>query len=401
MLIFDTDKGLLVEDTETIRLEVQNAFKAAFGDSLDVCASSPQGQIIDSITAMIVDRDNQMLELTNQLDPSKNEGIYQEAIGHLYFLERKSASKTIVKCICYGLRGTSIPKSSIVKSVDNYLFYSVDDAIIGENGEVEIYFECEEYGSIPINAEDINSIVSVISGFDSVINLESGITGSEEETRAEFEQRRALSVAKNSQGSVSALTGEIAAIDNIIDYLILENAYNTSIVQNGVEIDPHSLYICVLGGSNTDIAKAIYTKKDMGCGTSYNNVNNIEITHVDESSNAQYSYNITRPYVLDFYIKVQISLQDYASFDLENRIKSALIDNFYGINQDSYNALRIGEKVLASRFYFSLLSQGINELVSLKISTDNINFYDEIQINAEQFPQLLDTNIIIEVQNEE
>ncbi len=397
MLTFDTNLGLMCEDTDSIRLEIQEIFKSALGSDLDVDPESPQGQIIDSLTAMVVDRDSTLLELANQLDPYKSEGIFQEALGHLYFLERKTASKTIVECLCTGLKNTIIPRSTFVKSDNNILFSSIDDATIGEDGTVKVYFECENDGAVAVNAGEINKIISVISGFDEVINLESGIIGNEEETRSEFEKRRVLSIAKNSQGSINAILGEIASIENIIDFLLIENPKNTAISVNSVTIDPHSLYICALGGSEEDIARALYTKKDIGCATSFNHDDNVEISYKDEECGAQYSYNILRPSALDFYIKVQITAKDDGSYPDSSKIKEAILANFYGKSTDIENnqRLRIGEKVLATRFYYALLSEGINELLSLKISNDNSTFHDEIQISAKEYPQLLEENIII------
>ncbi len=394
MLKFDPNYGLLCENTEDIRTQVQNIFKNAFGDDLDVDPETPQGQIIDSLTAIIADKDTQLLELSNQFDPYKNDGIYQEALAHLYFIERKGARASLVTCECKGLSGTFIPRRSIVKNADNILFYSLDDAYIGETGKVDIVFECEKVGAVYTPLHSVNTIVTVISGFDSVINNSPVVLGSEEESRAEFEKRRSLSVAKNAQGSISSLYGELSQIENVVDLLILENTTSVTKTIKNVEVEGHSILISIAGGNDVEIATAIYRKKDAGCGTSGTQV----VEYVDSAFGAVYKYNIVRPKSVNIFMQVHITIKEDTKADIEETIKQILVEDFYGrlINTQGYTTherVHIGADILASRFYLALLNAGISELTKIELSFDNSNFYDSLSINADNIPALSAENI--------
>ncbi len=390
MLKFDPQYGLLCENTEEIRAQVRQIFIDAFGEDLDVDPESPQGQLIDSLTAIISDKDSQVLELANQFDPYKNDGIYQEAMAHLYFIERKGARASLVTCECRGLANTFIPRGTIIKNADNLLFYSINDAFIGANGKVEISFECEKTGAINIPLYSITSIVSVIPGFDSVINNNPALLGSEKESRAEFEKRRTLAIAKNGQGSLLSLYGELSQVDNVVDVLILENPTSVKLIEKNVEIEPHSIYIAISGGEDSAIARAIYIKKDAGCGTTGTH----KVQHFEDITGAKYSYFINRPIHFALSMRVQIKLKADSKSDIESEIKALLLDDFYG-RFDNYLSKRvgIGENIHASRFYLSLLNAGISELTKLELSIDGSNFSESIELDANQLPILLEENI--------
>lgn len=71
--------------------------------------ATPQGQLITSETAIVQDKNSQLLFLANMFNPETAEGIYQDALAKIYFLTRQPARSTVVPCTCTGLPGTVIP----------------------------------------------------------------------------------------------------------------------------------------------------------------------------------------------------------------------------------------------------------------------------------------------------
>lgn len=222
MLTFDPKVGLIADDTDTIRVTVQTDWKNALGENLNVEGSTPAGQLIDSETAFIAQKDSEVLYLANQFNPLTAEGVWQDALGSIYFIQRKIAEPTIVDCVCTGLAGTVIPQGSIVKSSDNVTLIATQGGIISGSGSVTLTFSAQTPGPIPIGANTVTNIVTVIAGWDTVNNPAAGIPGRDEESRLEFEFRRALSVAKNAHGTVESLLSEIANIQGVLDVIILE-----------------------------------------------------------------------------------------------------------------------------------------------------------------------------------
>lgn len=396
MLQFDPKVGLYADNTDTIREAVRNDWKDALGKDLNVDSSSPAGQLIDSETAFIAQKDSDVLYMSNQFNPKTAEGVWQEALGQIYFLTRKVAEPTVVLCMCTGLPGTVIPAGSIVKNTDGITLISINTATILGNGTVNISFQTQDTGPILIGANTVTTIITTIAGWDTVNNTQAGVTGRDVESRLEFEQRRFQSVAKNGHGTLDAITGEIANIQGVLDVIVLENTTNDHIESNGVSIPGHSIYISVYGGSNDDIASAIYHKKDAGCGTA----GNTEVTYIaTKTYNKVYTFNIERPDPLSFAIQVNIRTTPTTPTNIADLVKTAILNNFNG--SDGINGrVKIASTVYASRFYTPAVNAGVQDLVSVKIAapvTDSPTWVDEIVIDADQVPTLSEENILVNV----
>jgi hypothetical protein len=101
-LTFDPALGLVAPDTEAIRATVADDYVRAFRQEgkpdLDVDPTTPAGQVIDAETAEIQAKNADFLLLASQFDPNVSEGRWQDALGHIYFLERKIAQPTVAQC---------------------------------------------------------------------------------------------------------------------------------------------------------------------------------------------------------------------------------------------------------------------------------------------------------------
>ena len=397
-LIFDPQKGLQIPDSDQVLKAVQEEFKKVFGNNINLDPSSPQGQLITSLASMIITKNTELLKLANQFNPLTAQGIFQEALGRIYFLERKVAQPTIVFCECKGLQGTIIPNGAIVENTEGLRFYSTNQAIIAENQKTMVEFICEKVGEIPVKANTITKIITVISGWDTVNNPKDGIIGRIEESQAEFERRRYTSVAKNAHGTVASLYGALVSINDVIDVIVLENRTNNPIEQAGVTIDGHSVYISIFGGKEEEIAKTIYHKLDAGCGTT----GDIDVTHIaTDYGNAKYTYQINRPQELPLYIKIRIKETETTPATIVDDIKNAVLQNFNGLSSNNIARVRMAENLYASRFYCTILAQGVQELIEVLISNNNSDFNTVLYIPANKFPTLSANNITVILEKKE
>ena len=101
MIYFDPDTGLSTDDTATIRKAIVDDWEAVFSDedaTLNTESEAPAGQIIDSQAVLVTAKDSALLELMNQFNPKTASGIFQDALGAIYFLSRKTAQPTVVTC---------------------------------------------------------------------------------------------------------------------------------------------------------------------------------------------------------------------------------------------------------------------------------------------------------------
>jgi hypothetical protein len=70
-------------------------------------------------------------------------------------------------------------------------------------------------------------------------------------------------------GLAKAITSRLIATDGVLSLSFRENVSDVVQVIDGVTMVPHSLYVCVDGGTNVDVADTLTATKDGGCN--YNN----------------------------------------------------------------------------------------------------------------------------------
>ena len=392
-ITFNPQTGFSADSTSTIRQSIVDDWTAVFDDenaTLNTSSESPAGQIIDSLSVLVTGKDSEFLNLANQFNPLTASGIFQDALGAIYFLTRKVATSTVVSCTCTGLQGTTIPTGSIIQTTDGVKLSSLGAATIGAGGTAEVEFAAQESGAIDIGANTCTKIVTVIAGWDTVDNSAAGVVGSLIENRADFEKRRFNSVAANAHGSAAALQGAVYQVENVLDCIVLENKTDATVTKQDVSLISHSVAVCVYGGENDAIAETIYNKLDAGCGTNGNT--NISYTSPDGVVN---SYKIVRPSVTPVYISVTINRTAQTPATVTADIKNAIINDANGSDANSGNTrIGMGQTIYASRFTVAIVkTAGVNDLESVYIGTSASPTGNSVTMDADEEPIITADNI--------
>lgn len=387
-----TDTGVIQPDTSEIYTEVSTDWNLAFGGDMQTEESTPQGQLITSLTTEIDNKNNNLVNIINQINPKTNSGIWQDAIGYIFFLERKLAESSIVTCQCVGLSGTVIPAGSTIKNTNGDLFTSNDEATIPLGGTVDVSFSSVENGAISVNSNTLTSIVSTISGWDSVDNASAGSIGRDVETRAEFEARRELSVAKNSSGTISSIYSNVSNIEDVLDVYAQQNRTNTTITVDTVDILPNSVYTSVLGGDTQEIAEAIESVLSAGCGT----IGNTSYDVIIPDNGVIEEINFQRPIAKGVKIEVKLNSTPTTPVDIADTIKDIVFNNFYGL--DGINSrVKMGQDLYASRFYSGVATiDGIN-VISIEIAYIGDSLGDSIYVPIINYATLDKNDITVTV----
>lgn len=397
-ITFDPNVGMGAQDTATIRQGIVDDWNAVFSDenaTLNAEPESPAGQIIDSMAVLCTAKDSEFLELGNNFNPKTSAGIWQDAIGAIYFLQRKTAEPTVVTCQLTGLSGTVIPAGSTIQNDDGIKLESVGAVTIGANGTAEVEFQTINMGAIPIGAGSCNKIITVIAGWDTVTNAVAGTLGREVESRVAFEKRRALSVAHNSHGSRLALQSALSAVNGVLDCLVLENKLGAPATKQGVAMISHSVAICIYGGEDDDIAETIYNKLDAGCGTN----GETTVTYTSPEDGAVNSYQIIRPTPTNLYVAVTVHATQNTPESIVGDIKEAVYNDFYGNDPHSDNTRRgCGDTIYASSFSVALIkTAGVTNLESTYIGRASNPTSNFVVMDADEEPVLDKDNISVTV----
>jgi hypothetical protein len=452
-----TDRGYVAPLESAILTGTQSDINAAFGGNLNPALNTPQGQIATSEAAIIADKDSQFLALANGVDPAYASGRMQDAIGRIYYITRIPAASTVVTVRCIGGVGVVIPLNAQVADQAGNVYLCTQSGTIPVGGYIDLSFACVTMGPIACPIGFINTIYQAIPGWDSVTNLAAGVIGRDVENRADFEFKRSNSVAKNAQGSLNSIVGEVFNLPGVLDVYGLENdtsetsgavingtisgttltvnsltsgtvaigqtvigsgiaqgtyitggtgPYAVNISQSvgpeamtcafgGVPLVKNSIYISVYGGVAQDIGQAIATKKSPGCN--YNG--NTTITVMD-TQNGLYtppypSYPITFEVPTPTAIKFAVSMANNTNVPSNAilLIQNAIIASFNG--QDGGQRARIGSNIFHSRYYANIFALGSwVQVYEIKVGVGTANM-DSVLMQVNQVPTLSASDISV------
>lgn len=379
-----TTTGFSIPPESAVLTGVQEDINDAFGGNLNFSTTqgsptnaTPQGQLAASMASIIGNVNDTFLFYSTQTDPAFAEGRMQDAIGRIYFIERIPAQPVLLQVQCIGAVGTLIPVGSLIIDAGNNQYASLATGTIGVSGSVTIEFASLATGSLGVPA--VISIYQAISGWDTATII-SGTPGTPTENQAQFEQRRALSVAANSIGSLPSLLGTVLSVPGVIQALVTENASGSPQVFGGITLPAHSVYVTAAGGSPQNVAQAIWSKKAPGCVYAGGNT-----TIVIEDTSPGYSppfpsypvtYQIPNPLPLLF--SVAIVNSPAVPSNAASLVQQAIINagqglpNAQGIIDGPQSA--IGAKIWASRFVPSIMSLGAwaqGNVISVNIGSNN------------------------------
>lgn len=375
-----TDNGLVVPTREAISAGLWTIMRSAFGSDLNEDDRTSQGQLVTSLTAIIQDRDNAFVELGNNFDPRYSTGIYQEALGALYFLERKESTRSVARLDVVGIAGTVIPKGwMIVDDAGNEWetpsLYLVGDPVIEVWGVTP--------GPIQAAPGTIRNPKEAIDGIDRAENPAAAATGSLEESRANFEDRRYDSVAANGKNTNGAVFGAVNNLPGVIDAFVEDNPTDNTVLV-GITNYPmirNSLLVSVVGGDDQAIAGQIMIKGGTGCAF----VGNTEVTWQDSASESifppEYEVKFLRPDHITVSLRLTVIDLSTISYASSEAAKAFIVDSF----QHGENRARIGGLVVGSN-YLCGIDKDLIKPVKLELSTDGTTWAEYLRFGIDQFP---------------
>lgn len=387
-----TAAGFIIPSSTAVLDGVLADMNAAFGGALNLSLSTPQGQLASSEAAVVDYKNQTFLYYTQQVDPAYASGRMQDAIARIYFLERLPATSTTVTCTCSGLSGLPIPAGSLAVATDGTQYAAVTGGTIAAGGTVSLVFAATTTGPITAAAGTVNEIYQAINGWDSITNPADGTIGSAVETRAEFETRRAQSVAGNSLGGLPSILGAVLKVSGVTDAYVTENTLDTGATINGAYLGPHSIFVAVEGGTDADVATAIWTKKSPGCGYNGNTTVTVyDTSPVYTTPYPSYAVTFTRPTAVPIPFTVKIANSTSVPSDAATQIQNAIISAFSG--GDGGPRARIGETVYASRFYAPVAALGAwARIISIEVGSPLGN---DVAINIDQIPTVTAIDITV------
>lgn len=314
-----TETGFNRKRLDQLLKELNDEVKTIFGSNFNVSPESPDGQVNGVISGSNADLWEIAEDAYNAFNPSVATGVTQDNLYQLNGITRLRASSSIATLTITGTQATVIPAGSLVSTSDTQVQFSTDsEAIIPSGGSVDVQVSALTTGPISALAGTITVIDTPITGWSTVNNSVDAIEGTDEETDVEFRARRSRSVARDAQAIVDAIFAEVRAVAGVTQTVVLENDTNVTGI-NG--LPPHSVNTIVVGGSDADIAQAIFVKKTIG--TTAFGTTTVQVT---DNQGIPHDISFSRPTEIPIFVEVNLTAFSGYPVDGDDQIKQAIVD---------------------------------------------------------------------------
>jgi len=307
--------GIIVPDTDTTLTEVQNEWAEAF-PNIDLTPSTPQGVMI---TAEVLNRDGSArlaADVANQINPDYAGGIFLDAICALSGITRISATFSTVTASLTGTLGTVVPAGSIASTLAGDQFELISAVTIPNDGN----FQAVEVGAVPCAIGELTQIVDTVLGWTGITNAVAATLGTTQESDLALWSRRRKTLAAQGVGTDEAVISGLYLTDGVQSLVFRENVESTTEIIDGISMKPHSIYICVNGGTDADVARAILDNRSGGSG--FNGGTTVPTT---ATSGQVINVQFDRPTSIPFLVRITVRLNGAAG-DVSNNIQTNILN---------------------------------------------------------------------------
>jgi hypothetical protein len=305
------------------------------------------------------------------------------------------ATYSTVTCNLGGVGGTVVPAGSQAQTSAGAIFQSTTIATLPATGVIAVPFQSIVTGPIAAAASTLNQIVGGVLGWESVTNPADAILGSATQSDAGARTARNNTLALQGQSlALAILSGLLDPLTTpgVTSAKYYENVTNSPITYQTVTLVPHSIYVCVNGGTDLAVATTLLSKKSGGCA--WNGGTSVNVT--DPASGQVYPVLFDRPTPVPILAQVTVRQGQFPG-NVVASVTQAILDYAMGsINGDP--GFVVGQNVspfeLAGAInieYPELYVQ--NLLISL---ASLVNYQpDEITININQIATIVAASITV------
>lgn len=335
-------QGVVVPDTADLLAQVQTEWRETLGEDLIVTPDTPQGVMIvaETLARDAVVRNN--AALANQINPDLAGGVFLDAIWGLTGGQRLQATRsTIVAAVVAGVPGAVIPQGARASvGSGGSIFSTTGSVTLGAGGTATVNFQSVEFGPIAAGANSLTQIVDGVLGWETVTNPTAATLGETTESDEAARERRRQTLSIQNVALPEAIISALYATPEVTAVLFRENYTDAIITIEGVDIDPHSIFVVVDGGTDTDVATSLLANKSLGCGWT----GDTTVAVVEPVSGQSYNVSFQRPDPVTIYVSVAVRQVAGAGGSPATVVREAILAYAAG-DQDGEEGLTIGADV--------------------------------------------------------
>lgn len=264
-----TATGMEIPTIDEITAAIGTAARAAIDPALDTSAESVIGQLI----GIFAERERSAwLAIRDVWQAGAPSGASGQSLIQLALLTgtvKRSATKSRVTASVNLNAGVTLPAGSRARvGVDSdALFETIADVTNpgGSPANVAAVMTAVTAGAVRANAGTLNTIVTPISGWNSVTNALDADLGLSDETDTELRARREAELRVSGAANIDAIVADVDAVDGVLDVRGTEN--DTDATVDG--LPPHSFRLVIWDGNpaaadDDAVGQAIWDAKPTG-----------------------------------------------------------------------------------------------------------------------------------------
>lgn len=370
------ENGLQVATRPELVDELTQDYQGIYGEDINIDQSSPDGQVINIFAQGGTDIRELLMQIYNSFDPDNCSGRVLDSRCAINNIFRKGGTFTTVPIDVTVDRTVTLDGLDENYNDPNATGYTIQDGAGNQfilvstqtlqSGTTRVLFRAKEIGAVQTTLNTITTPVTIVLGVVSVNNPVDATEGKNEETDYQLKVRRRQSVSIGSSGYLNGLLATVLQLDGVTDAALYEN-FTGATDANGTPA--HCMWLVVEGGSDSEIADAIYRKKSYGC----NMRGDITYT-ITTVSHQQFIARWDEPTIQNLYVRFNI-VPSFPNVQFNiGAIKQYILDN---------ESFRIGDGAETSSLT-TLAQQAIDAnggqgfAVGVFVSTDNSNWVEYV-----------------------
>ncbi|WP_026878535.1 baseplate J/gp47 family protein [Ignatzschineria larvae DSM 13226] len=259
-----TDKGIAIDDFDTIYKRLVEKFRAIYGQDVNLDSDTPDGQLLGLFTQELSDIHQAVTFIVQMLDPYQAQGTWLEQRAmYAGLLRRRSSYSYVDDVILTGTPKTNIPVDSIFIDQNKNKWVTLDRVELNDLGSARVKIRSEQAGAFNLKKSDELQQSTVIIGLEKITANSNSYGGADEESDADFVARFMKSHAINNSEDQAGIQAKLSNLKGVEKCIIYEN-YTSETDDKG--IPPHSMNAVVLGGDHQEIIETLTKAKRGGCG---------------------------------------------------------------------------------------------------------------------------------------
>lgn len=364
----DTE-GFTPSTFNEIVTRISNRLKV-FSPGIDLSTESPDGQVLEIFSFELSQAWNELGAVYNSYNPNIAVGAGLRNLGMLTGLPFGAATRSQANIDLVGTAGTVVPAGSLVTDDNGNEFATSLAATIPATVQVVAKIS----GPIDVNIGAITTIISPVTGWDSINQTLAGKEGSSAISETAFRNLRNNTVLRN----YTAVEGTIRA--RLLEDLLIEQV---SVVNNdSISVTlpdgtpPGHIHVTIgenSAATDEEIGQVILATKGLGCPTFGSTT-----VSVEDTQNISHSVSFSKATPLGIFMNIEITFlsEDFAG--AEDSVRADLVAHI--------NSLATNEDVIWSRLFGIITPYAKAQVNVLEISDDGITYVpSNISVSSTEF----------------